>query len=105
MIEYFGALASFLFIAATAAQTIKCIKQGHAKGISHALIWVLSVGFTCMIIYVIKTIGFDWILLSSYVLQYLLWLIIAKYRYFPKKQRSNENQIQNTIFLQKQYRF
>jgi uncharacterized protein with PQ loop repeat len=84
MIEYFGYIASFLFVFATAGQTIKCIKQGHARGVSYILIWVLLVGFILMTTYVISEIGWDLALLSSYILQFGLWTITAKYKYLPR---------------------
>lgn len=84
MTELLGYLGSLSFVLATAAQAIKSIRQGHSRGISYWLLWILSFGYTCMIIYVLKTIGFDLVLLSSYILQFVLWIIIAKYLYFPR---------------------
>jgi len=85
MIEYFGIIASILFILATAGQTVKSIREGHSKGISHILIWTLLIGFVLMTTYVISKIGWDLALLSSYILQFVLWVIVAKYKYLPRK--------------------
>jgi uncharacterized protein with PQ loop repeat len=85
MIKYFGIIASILFILATVGQVVKSIRDGHSQGISHILIWTLLVGFVLMTIYVISEIGWDSALLSSYILQFILWMITARYKYFPRK--------------------
>ncbi|MHA2280274.1 MAG: hypothetical protein ACXAC5_05415 [Promethearchaeota archaeon] len=85
MIEYFGITASILFIFATAGQTAKSIREGHSRGVSHILIWTLLVGFILMTTYVISEIGWDIALLSSYTLQFILWTITAKYKYWPRE--------------------
>ena len=85
MIEYFGIIASILFILATAGQTAKSIREGHSRGVSHILIWTLLVGFVLMTTYVISEIGWDLALLSSYTLQFMLWSITAKYKYLPRE--------------------
>lgn len=84
MVELLGYAGSLCFILATLAQALKSIRQGHSRGISHWLLWILTVGYTCMITYVLIDIGWDEVLLSSYFLQFALWAIIAKYLYFPR---------------------
>jgi len=85
MISTFGAIASILFILATAGQTAKVVREGHAAGVSHILIWMLLVGFVLMVSYVIFNVGLDLILLSSYTFQAILWAIVARYKYFPRR--------------------
>lgn len=84
VVSLLGSLASLLFILATAAQSYKSYKDGHSAGISSGLIWMLLIGFICMTTYVISTIGFDLIMLSSLITQSLLWVVVAKYKYFPR---------------------
>ena len=84
MIEYFGALSVFLFIAASALQAIKSVRQGNSHGISHGAIWTLLTGLTGMTAYVLKH-GADPLLLISYLGQLVSWIVIAVYRYFPRR--------------------
>jgi len=84
MIEYFGITATILFCIATGVQACKSMYDGHSKGISHGLIWMVLIGFFLMTIYVIDKVGYDLILLSSYGVQGFLWAIIAKYKYFER---------------------
>jgi len=84
MIESLGVVATILFCLATLAQTIKSYREGHSDGVSHGFIWMLSMGFTLMSIYVVNTTGWDWILLSSYWIQLLLFGIIIKYKYWRR---------------------
>ena len=93
MIEYFGIIASALFVFATAGQAVKSIREGHSKGISHILIWVLLIGFILMTTYVISEVGYDFALLSSYILQFILWATIAKYKYLPRDNERNRIRI------------
>jgi len=85
MIAYMGLMASFLFIIATFSQVLKVVRDGHAKGLSYSLIWLLNVGFLLMLTYVIDHIGFDLALLSTYFLQLIGWIIIAKYKHFERE--------------------
>lgn len=80
-----GYVASILFIKGSAFQAWRCHKDGHARGISHGLIWSLLVGFICMGTHVMVNIGWDTALMSSYILQALCFLVIAKYKYVERK--------------------
>lgn len=84
-VNIFGYVAQFLFIFASLAQARKSYVEGHSEGISHGLIWSLIVGFVCMMYYVISKIGFDFVLMSGYIGQLTFCLVIAKYKYFPRK--------------------
>lgn len=84
MVSLLGTIATILFIAATAAQTRKSWKEGHSNGVSHGLIWMLLTGFVCMSMYVKYTVGNDLILLGSYIAQFILLAIVARYKYLPR---------------------
>lgn len=84
MIENLAYLASFLFVTATAAQAIKCWKDGNADGLSHILIWKLIVGFSIMTIYTVEVLNCDPVLMFAYTGQLSLFMIITKYKYFPR---------------------
>lgn len=83
--QYSGALASVLFILATAFQALKSYKDGHSDGVSHGLIWSLGIGLISMILYVSVIIGMDLVLLSSYTVQLMLWGVVAKYKIKPER--------------------
>ena len=85
MIEYLATFATGLFLLGTASQTLRSIVDGHSDGVSHGLIWMLLVGFSIMIYYVINVLNSNPILLSGYIGQFLLISIVARYKYFPKK--------------------
>lgn len=84
MIDVLAQFAQGLFIFATAAQAYKCYKEGHAKGISHLLLWSLMVGYLIMLVYVQMQIGGDWILFGGYLGQMLMFGIIGMYKYYPR---------------------
>ena len=84
IIQALAFLAQFLFISATAAQTLKCVRDGHADGLSHGLIWQLLGAMTVMVFYTIFKLDSDLVLLSGYSIQIVLFLIIAKYKYLPR---------------------
>lgn len=84
LIESFGVISAVLFGIATLVQAYKSFVDGHSDGISHAFIWMLIVGFTLMTIYVIETVGWDLILIGNHVSQAVLWLVIAKYKYWRR---------------------
>lgn len=84
-IQVLAFLAQFLFVSATAAQTWKCITDGNADGLSHGLIWQLLGAMSIMFVYTVVRLDSDPVLLSGYAAQICLFLIIAKYKYFPTK--------------------
>ncbi len=87
MIESLATIAQFLFLFGTISQVRKCVRDGHADGLSHGLIWQLIVGFFVMIIYTVEALNANPILLLGYVGQLLLFSIIVKYKYRPRQRR------------------
>jgi len=82
-----GVVASVLFIVATCFQACKSIHDGHSHGISHGMIWLLLSGFFLMLIYISDQIGWDPVLILSHAAQLILWSVIAKFKYYPRKQK------------------
>ena len=82
--EFLGLIGGLLFVLATLNQTIKCVRTGNADGLSKAFLWILQVGFACMITYVATTIGWDLALIGNYAIQSVLIGIILKYKYWPR---------------------
>lgn len=80
-------IAQILFVAATLMQALKVAKEGHADGISHGLIFMLTLGFFIMMWYTIEVLNSDPVLLGGYIGQGLLFLIIGKYKYFPRRNK------------------
>lgn len=85
MIEFLGYLSQFLFIGATFFQARKVYQDGHADGLSHALIWMLTFGFVVMVYYTFTVLNADPVILTGYFGQMLGFLYMAKMKYFPRK--------------------
>lgn len=85
MIDYFATIATCLFLVGTAVQSFKSYMDGHSKGISHGLIWMLLSGFVIMTFYTIMRLNSNPILLGGYIGQFILIAIVARYKYFPRK--------------------
>ena len=85
MIDYLAVFATCLFLAGTGFQMLRSISDGHSKGVSHGLIWMLIVGFVLMTYYVVERLDSNLILLGGYLGQLLMMSIIAKFKYFPRK--------------------
>ena len=84
VVEWLGWIASGLFVSATAAQALTSYKNGHSEGVSHWLLWKLMVGFAFASTYVLVTIGWDWVLMSSYILQAFFWGVVIRYKYWRR---------------------
>lgn len=84
-------ITTFLGIVGTAAlaiggipQLIKSIREGHANGLSGGTLLCWLLGFACLLPYVFIEHGEDWVLCSNYSVNFVITLIIARYRYWPK---------------------
>lgn len=85
MIETIGWIAGLLFAFCGLPQAIKCIKEGHAKGVSVLFLYMWLVGEVLMQYYVINKHGFDMPLLVNYWINTIFCLVIAKYLHFPRR--------------------
>ncbi len=86
MITLLGIIATILFVSGAASQAIKTVKVGYAD-VSHGLIWNLLIGFVCMTVYTLYTVGWDWVFMSSYFLQTACIVTIGRYKYFPRRNK------------------
>jgi uncharacterized protein with PQ loop repeat len=84
VVEALGTVATTLFLLATAMQTAKVMRERHARGLSHGLIWMMLAGFTMMSIYVLMAIGWNTVLMTGYIGQLIMFGVITKFKYFPK---------------------
>lgn len=84
MITIVGAVAALLFTFSSAPQALKATRDGHAEGLSLGMILMTEAGIAATAAYVYARHGFDFILHSQYVFQFLLWAILTKYRVWPR---------------------
>ena len=83
-IELIGWLGNIIFAVSGIPQALKCFQQGHAKGVSHAMIWLWVVGEILAMIYGhLRDLPTP--LLLNYSINLICLLVILRYRYFPKK--------------------
>ena len=87
MIEIIGVIGSFLLSVCTFPQTIKCIMQGHAVGISSLSLLITLVGSICILSYMIsQNVGI--IIMANIIILIVTMLIQLKYSWWP---RNKEN--------------
>jgi uncharacterized protein with PQ loop repeat len=82
---YLGTFGTICLALSGLPQAILSIKDGHAKGVAQwtILLWVL--GEAAMVAYALYFYRSDYILLLNYVSNFLLVLVIFKYKYLPRK--------------------
>ena len=85
LIDLVGFAAQILFISSAAAQAWRSWLDGHSDGISHGWILMLIIGLGSMIMYVVSKIGFDLVLLLGYTGQMFFVLVVASYKYWPRR--------------------
>ncbi len=66
-------------------QAIKSWKEGHAKGIAHGMVLLWLLGEGAMLTYAGIKYTSDFALLANYIVNALVVVVIAKYKYFPRK--------------------
>lgn len=85
MFEILGIIGTVSLAIGGIPQIIKVIRSGHAVGISAGMIWCWVIGFSTLFLYVIKCHPNDYILLLNYGFNFFVALILARYKYCPKK--------------------
>jgi len=88
MNDYFvltGIAGSIAFALSGVPQSIKSIREGHSKGISHGMIWLWLVGEVCMIAYSFYFYTYDFIFISNYLINFVNVAIITKFKYWERK--------------------
>lgn len=81
--ETVGWISGFLLVICGIPQVVKCIKQGHAHGISHLGVWLWILGETLGLIYVSWL--YKWPLMFSAALTCVNAGIILRYILLPDR--------------------
>lgn len=84
MIIFFGILSGLLLALSGIPQARLSIRQGHSHGVTTQLCLLVIGGIVCLAIYVYGTHGFDPILHSEHTITTTVWLIVLKYKLFPR---------------------
>lgn len=80
--EIVGWVGALLLAVCAAPQTLKCIQQGHGRGLSHIFLWVWFWGELLTLTYMVPKLIWPAILNLSINLLFLC--VILYYRYFPR---------------------
>ena len=88
--EALGIIGSLLFIISAAAQAVKAVRDGHSRGISHAMLWAVMVGMVCWIIYAVCHVR-DPILIGCLLGQTICWTTVTKYKYLERRTKWQKN--------------
>lgn len=83
-IDIVGWIGASAFAVSGLPQAIKCVKEGHADGVANGMIVLWLIGEGAMLTYSGLKYTNDFALLTNYVLNAILVLVIAKYKYFPR---------------------
>lgn len=79
-----GYIGSLVLIVSAFPQVYKCYKEGHAVGISAAMILMWILGMNLMLLYVCIVYPTSYVLIGNYLINVIISLILFKYKYFPR---------------------
>lgn len=79
-----GWIGAALLAICALPQTIMCIQQGHARGISHMFLLSWYIGELCLLAYVLQ-IGLSGALFYNYLLNVILLTVIVRYKYWERR--------------------
>lgn len=79
-----GWIGATLLAICALPQTILCIRQGHARGISHMFLLTWYIGELCMLFYLVQ-LGLYGPLFWNYVANAVMLTIITKYKYWERR--------------------
>lgn len=80
-----GWIGAFCFSACAIPQTLKCMKQGHARGLSPWFLWLWFGGEIFYGSAVYLEFGWVWWMMVNYVLNIICILIIFRYYFWPAR--------------------
>lgn len=66
-------------------QAIRCVRQGHAEGLSPLMVASWFIGEVCLIVATLGELGWVWWLLFNYGANILCLLVIIKYMVWPNE--------------------
>ena len=84
MIELIGYSGGILLALCGVPLAINAIRAGEAKGISLLFLFMWLTGEILTAAYVLVTKGLDWPLVSNYIANIILILIVLKYKILPR---------------------
>ena len=94
MIELLGWSASIIFAVSGLPQAYRCFRQGHARGLSRAMMWFVGEGLAISYGHLASL---PTPILFNYYVNFFSLCVIMRYRYFPvlgneeeKQRRTNE---------------
>ena len=82
IIQIFGYIGSIAYALCSLPQAIMCIKNGHAKGFSHAYAILSLIGSILSLIYACSRL--DYALMINFICGTTFWTIKTKYCYFER---------------------
>ena len=82
--EIVGYVGAALLAICALPQTILCVQQGHARGISHLFLLSWYIGEICMLAYIVSK-GIYGPLFYNYVANFAMLTVIARYKYWERR--------------------
>jgi uncharacterized protein with PQ loop repeat len=84
IIKCIGLLGGCLLALAAAPTAYKTLKAQKSIGTPVSIGLLLIAGLLFTYVYITATYGFDWVILTNFLLEGGSWLIIIKYHFLPK---------------------
>lgn len=79
-----ASVGSLILVFRMVPQVVKCINQGHGKGLSKTFLWAWLIGEGLMLThFIIKSEGIG--LIINYSFMVCCILVVMFYRFFPRK--------------------
>ncbi len=82
MIDIIGYIGSLAYAICGLPQAYLSIKNGNSEGISRAYGWLSLIGSALSLVYAIPVA--DYILMTNFGFNIIVWSIILKYSYYPR---------------------
>jgi len=89
MNELLGYIAGISFALAGAPQAYKCYKQGHAHGVSKAMLYLWIIGEVSAIFYTLHLWREILPIFINYFLNLAIISVIVKYRFWPSRRKED----------------
>jgi uncharacterized protein with PQ loop repeat len=82
---FIGTVGTICFSLSGLPQAIKSFKDGHSNGLANGTLWLWLIGEAAMLIYSVHFYTKDFVLITNYVVNFVLVSIIFKYKYFKRQ--------------------
>jgi len=83
LVALIGTLGTLCFALSGIPAAIKSIRDGHARGMATATVWLWLLGEVCYVVYIGMT-SCDPILMVNYIANMIIVGVIAFYVHFPR---------------------